>query len=240
MKCYDNVLDSKLNHNIIENIGLQYQPSIYNKPMISNSAPISFNALSDVEGLQRAYARDNGIYIYIYIRNNTMVVAGTKGFPHDAWDDVSKKPCRTTYNSLRYINADKAAKHIDSLCPDNKITSIVGHSLGGPVILDMQKQYPDKTFKTTTYGAPVMSMTTPDTINNKRFRTNGDPISMFDRGSIMVDENPLTIQNYLNIKSPSNIVGVATKLLNKHSYDKFTASQIDNTSQDTFAYTTDA
>ena len=80
-----------------------------------------------------------------------------------------------------------------------------------------------------------MCMTTPDTINNKRLRNNDDPISMFDRGSIMVDENPLTIQNCLNIKSPSSIVDVATKLLNKHNYDKFTDSKIDNTSQDTFA-----
>ena len=85
-----------------------------------------------------------------------------------------------------------------------------------------------------------MCMTTPDTINNKRLRNNDDPISMFDRGSIMVDENPLTIQNCLNIKSPSSIVDVATKLLNKHNYDKFTDSKIDNTSQDTFAYKADA
>ena len=40
--------------------------------------------------------------------NNTMFVARTKDFPHDAWDDVSKLPFQTTYNSLRYINADKA------------------------------------------------------------------------------------------------------------------------------------
>ena len=39
-----------------------------------------------------------------------MVVAVTKDFPHDAWDDVSKLPVQTTYNSLRNISADKALK----------------------------------------------------------------------------------------------------------------------------------
>ena len=75
----------------------------------------------------------------------------------------------------------------------------------------MQKQYPDRTINTTTSGAPAMSTTTPDNINTQRFRNNDDPISMVDRGSSMVDNNPLTIQNYLNIESPSNTVDVATK-----------------------------
>ena len=79
-------------------------------------------------------------------------------------------------------------------------------------------------------------MTTPDTSNNNRFSNHDDPISMFDRGATMVDNNPLTVQNYK--KSPSNIVAMATKLLNKHSYANFTDNNIDNTSRDTFVYTT--
>ena len=68
-----------------------------------------------------------------------VLVAGTKDFPHDAWDDVSKLPFQTTYNSLRYNNADKALTTNDSLYQDNEVTSIVGHSLGGSVVLEMQK-----------------------------------------------------------------------------------------------------
>ena len=43
--------------------------------------------MSDVEGLDRAYARDNGIDI----RNNTMVLSGTKDWPQDQWEfeDIS-------------------------------------------------------------------------------------------------------------------------------------------------------
>ena len=112
MQFYDKVLKSKSNNNIHEkHIGMQYQPAISNNPITTNSAPITLKPLSDVEGLQRAYARTNGVYI----RNNTMFVAGTKDFPHDHWDDVSKLPCQTTNNSLRYINADKALKQNDGV-----------------------------------------------------------------------------------------------------------------------------
>ncbi len=79
----------------------------------------------------------------------------------------------------------------------------------------------------------------PDGINNKRYRNYDDPVSMFDRGATMSVKDPLTLQNYLNIKTPSNISEDAGKLLNNHSYDNFTKNQIDNTTQDTFVYKTD-
>ena len=241
MKFYDKVLNSKFNNNTnTKNISSQYQPITYTKPITdikpitTNSAPITLKPISDVEGLQRAYARENGVYI----RNNTMFVAGSRD-AQDWYDDFTKIPFNRTNKALRYINADKALKQNDELYPDNKITSLVGHSLAGSVVLEMQKQYPDRNFKTTTYGAPVASMTTPDNINNKRYRNNDDAVSMFDRGATSGDKNPLTLQNYLNIKSPSNIAEVATKLLDNHSYDNFTKNQIDNTTQDTYVYRTD-
>ena len=81
----------------------------------------------------------------------------------------------------------------------------------------MQKQHPERTFKTTTYGAPVASLTVPDNINNKRYRNYDDAVSMFDRGSTMSVKNPLTLQNYLNIKSPSNIAEVAKNVTSLNS-----------------------
>ena len=210
MKFDDKVLKSKFNNNANDkNIGTQYQPPIYNnKPITTNSAPITLKPLSDVEGLQRAHASDSGIFI----RNHTMFVASTKDFPQDHWDDVSKIPTNTVYNTLRYINADKALKQNDALYPDHKITSLVGHSLAGSVVLEMQKQYPDINFKTTTYGAPVASMTAPDGINNKRYRNYDDPVSMLDRGATISVKDPLTLHNYLNIKTPSNISQGVTKM----------------------------
>ena len=86
---------------------------------------------------------------------------------------------------------------------------------------------------------PVSSTTTPDNINNKRFRTYGDVISVLDRGATMSVKNPITIQNVLNLKSPSNMVDVVNQALDMHSYDKFTDNKLYNTSQDTFVYKTD-
>ena len=82
-------------------------------------------------------------------------------------------------------------------------------------------------------------MTTPDNINNKRFRTYGDVISVLDRGATMYVNNPLTIQNFPNIKSPSNMVDVVNKVLDNHSYGKFTNTKLHNTHQDTFVYKAD-
>ncbi len=60
---------------------------------------------------------------------------------------------------------------------------------------------------------------------------------MIDRGATMTVKNHMTIQNYLNIKSPSNMVDVIIKNLDNHGYDKFIKNKADNTTQDTFVYT---
>jgi pimeloyl-ACP methyl ester carboxylesterase len=193
--------------------------------------------MTDVEGLDRAYARENGIYI----RNNTMFVSGTKDFPQDHWDDISKISFNLTAESLRYRNADKALKNNELLNPDQKITSLVGHSLGGSVVLEMQKQYPDRTFKTTTYGAPVKSITTPDNIDNKRFRNIGDPVSILDRGGTNAVK-PSLLMNLSSLITDNNTVNtsdVVLQALDNHSYDGFGKQEIDNTSRDTFVYRTD-
>jgi predicted alpha/beta hydrolase family esterase len=67
-----------------------------------------------------------------------MVVSGTKDFPQDHWDDISKIPFNLTAESLRYRNADKALNNNELLNPEQNITSLVGHSLGGSVVLEMQ------------------------------------------------------------------------------------------------------
>ena len=82
-------------------------------------------------------------------------------------------------------------------------------------------------------------MTAPDGINHNRYRNYDDPVSMLDRGATMSVKDPMMLQNYINIKSPSNIAEMVTKALNNHSYDTFDKHQIDNTSQYTFVYTTD-
>jgi hypothetical protein len=232
-------LKTKFNTNTDEkHIGSQYQTEQINnkQPITKNSEAIRLNAMTDVEGLDRAYARDNGIYI----RNNTMFVSGTKDFPQDHWDDL-KIPFNLTAESLRYRNADKALKNNELLNPDQKITSLVGHSLGGAVILEMQKQYPDRTVKTTTYGAPVKIITTPDNIDNKRFRNIGDPVSILDRGATN-GVSPSLLTNLASLITDNNTVstaGVVVQALDNHSYNNFGKQEIDDTARDTFVYRTD-
>jgi pimeloyl-ACP methyl ester carboxylesterase len=220
MKLYNKVLKTRFNTDINEkHIGSQYQPQLINKqPITKNSEAIRLNAMTDVEGLDRAYARDNGIYI----RNNTVFVSGTQDFPQDHWDDL-KIPFNLTAESLRYRNADKALNTNELLNPEQQITSLVGHSLGGSVILEMQKQYPDRTFKTTTYGAPVKSISTPDNIDNKRFRNIGDPVSILDRGATNAVK-PSLLMNLASLITDNNTVNtsdVILQALDNHSYDGF-------------------
>jgi hypothetical protein len=68
MKIYNKVLKTKFNTDTNEkHIGSQYQPQLNKQPITKNSEAVRLNAMTDVEGLDRAYARENGIYIHIYI-----------------------------------------------------------------------------------------------------------------------------------------------------------------------------
>ena len=121
---------------------------------------------------------------------------------------------RTTGMILQKYKLILYITHYDILYPDHKITSLVGHGLAGSVVLEIQKQYLDRNFKKTTYVAPAACMTAPDRVNNKRCRNYDGPVSTLDRGSTMSVKDPMTLQNDLNIKSPSNIAEMVTKALN--------------------------
>ena len=62
--------------------------------------------LSDAEGLNKAYALPNKVYV----DNNTnkMYIAGTSNF-RDVWDDI-KIPFHLTSNSQRYEQAEQVLK----------------------------------------------------------------------------------------------------------------------------------
>ena len=122
--------------------GSQYQPSYDKSHITENSNPVALNAMTGIEGLDRAYARDKGSYS----GNHTMLVSGTKDFPQDHWDDL-KIPCNLTAESLRYRNSDKAWQRNEALYTNQQITSLVGYSLGGAVILELQQQHPSSILK---------------------------------------------------------------------------------------------
>ena len=121
--------------------------------------------MQDREGLDRAYATSEGIFT----DGDTEYIAGTKSFG-DVVDDLSI-PFGMTRGTARY---DAAAR---TLVANPQIRRVVGHSLGGAVALQLQKDIPS--LDSRTYGAPVLSFSG----SSERMRSLGDPISMFDFGS---------------------------------------------------------
>jgi hypothetical protein len=91
--------------------------------------------ISDSEGLSRAYKDGN-----THVHNKTLYVAGTNTWT-DVFDDITKVPFwGSTTDASRYKAADKVLRE------NPQIENIVGHSLGGAVALELQKQYPDRRF----------------------------------------------------------------------------------------------
>ena len=78
-----------------------------------------------------------------------MFITGTHNL-RDEWDDVFKIPFwENLRNSQRYQQAGSV------LQINPQIDTIIGHSLGGSVALEINKQNKNH-FKTRTYGAPVL------------------------------------------------------------------------------------
>jgi hypothetical protein len=157
------------------------------KPPASNSTSLSIEPITDKEGLTKAYGRQSKLYTHA----DTLYIAGTSSI-QDIWDDL-KIPFKQTDKSMRYRNAVAALK------VNPNIMNVVGHSLGGSVALELQKNFPDRKFKSNTYGAPVLSRTAAD----NRFRNYFDPVSIMDRGatnSVNVGFNPHTFTNFENNK----------------------------------------
>ncbi len=61
-----------------------------------------------------------------------------------------------------------------------QVDTVVGHSLGGSVSLELQKNYPNRKLKSRTYGAPVMDLLGSESENVDRYRNWFDPASVFD------------------------------------------------------------
>ena len=142
-----------------------------NKGAIYQHPAVVMRALTDKEGLDRAYARADKLYV----NGDTMYVAGTH-YWQDVWDDL-KIPFNKTAQAQRYKDADAL------LAQNDQVKNLVGHSLGGASVLELQKNHSERTFKTNTYAAPVVSLTRPDNKDNHRYRNYGDIISIFDRGA---------------------------------------------------------
>ena len=115
---------------------------------------------------------------------DTLYVAGTKSL-RDVWEDL-KIPFGATSWSQRYTDADR------TLDASPQIRRVVGHSLGGAVALELQANHADRHLNSTTYGAPVFSVTD----SGERFRRWLDPVAALDFGAQTSQQEGLNPHSY--------------------------------------------
>ena len=114
--------------------------------------------ITDAQGIERAYQQ--GDY---YIHGDTMYIAGSHT-AKDWYDDVTKIP---VWGDLRNSTRYQAAR--DALMENPQIKNVIGHSLGGSVALELEKNYENIT-SSRTYGAPVFDITGSESNNADRYR----------------------------------------------------------------------
>ena len=135
----------------------------------------------DEEGLNKAYSDETAPGVYYDPATRTEYVKGSVT-ARDWYDDATKIPFwGDTRKAERYEQADKA--YNDLINSGKPVDRIVGHSLGGSVALQMQK---DKQIpRSRTFGAPVMDLQPFHRLYSKadRYRHPLDPVSIFDRGA---------------------------------------------------------
>ena len=69
------------------------------------------------------------------------------------------------------------------------ITNFIAHSSGGSVAQKIKDNYPDRNYKITTYGSPILSISKHTPINITPYKNIGDPIAMLDRGAQVIGSN---------------------------------------------------
>jgi hypothetical protein len=174
-------LNRKKKKNSFNNI----RPNIYNQ-RVDNNVTKQFreihsqkenneyitDTITDAQGLERAY--QHGDY---YIHGDTMYIAGSHT-AKDWYDDVTKIP---VWGDLRDSTRYKAAR--DALMENPQVKRTIGHSLGGSVALELEKNYKHIT-SSRTYGAPVWNPLGSESNKVERYRNWIDPVSVFDRSAV--------------------------------------------------------
>ena len=97
--------------------------------------PYSIEPITDKAGLEKAYGRESKLYTH----GDTLYIAGTSSL-QDVWDDL-KIPFNMTDQNMRYRKATSLLK------VNSNIQNVVGHSLGGSVALELQKNLNDEKFE---------------------------------------------------------------------------------------------
>ena len=157
------------------------------------------NIKTDAEGMDRAYTQGD-----VYGEGNKEYVAGSHTFT-DWFDDFTQIPQwqyvppglnpivdilnsvwgRQVFGTGDLRQSERYKRARDYLVAHPEVTFLDGHSLGGSVVLQLQKDFPERKLKTFTQGAPVLDLfgTQKAEIgaeNVMRVSNNGDLVSAFD------------------------------------------------------------
>ena len=142
---------------------------------IENPNGASFQ--EDEAGLVNAYKDATSTGVYYDPATKTEYVKGSVT-GRDFYDDFTKIPMwGNTRESERYQQADAAYEDLQA--SGKPVDRIVGHSLGGSVALQMQKDH--QIPKSRTFGAPVVDLNPFGSA--ERYRHPLDFVSILDRGA---------------------------------------------------------
>ena len=184
--------------------------TLYKQQQQPQTKPKPIPRITDKQGLDKAYAANE----YLHVNGDTLYVAGTQTV-RDVWDDITKLPFGKMQEAQRYQDADAL------LAKNPQVTNLVGHSMGGAAVLELQKNHAEKQFKTNTYSAPLVSLTKPDNENNHRYRNLFDPISIFDRGAES-NWKSMPLVHYSLAYQEGDQGEFWKGVTSAHSYDNFT------------------
>ena len=157
---------------------------------------------TDAEGMDRAYGQGD-----VYGEGNKEYVAGSHTMT-DWFDDVTKIPQwgnvpggliplvdimntwwgRQIFGTGDLRQSERYKRARDYLVAHPEVDFLDGHSLGGAVVLQLQKDFPERHLKTFTQGAPVWDPfgTQKKEIgaeNVMRVSNKGDLVSFFDNSA---------------------------------------------------------
>ena len=99
--------------------------------------------ISNTQGLKMAYDRDNKVYV----RGNKMFIGGTV-----TANDWKENFTKLKTGGIRDMERYKEARRV--LLENPQVDTLLGHSMGGSIALELNKEFKDKNFKTRTYDAP--------------------------------------------------------------------------------------
>ena len=129
--------------------------------------------------MSKAYADTTYPGVYYDPQTRTEYVKGTVPTNLNDWiDDVTKIPVWGDIHDADRMKMAEAA-YQDLIKKGKPVDRVVGHSLGGSVALQLQKDH-DIPFS-RTFGAPVLDLNPFQ--NAERYRHPLDPFSILDRGA---------------------------------------------------------